>query len=86
MIESGQQTVGTTRVRVDGNHNNPSVIYVHNNDNTDDLLIGGSDVTTSNGLILKKEETVRFELNPLEELFVISTKAGHSISYLRQAD
>jgi len=84
MIDSGNVTVGTVATQIDGNHQDPSTIYIHNNDNTDDLLVGGSDVTSSTGLRLKKEETLRIDLNPLEEVYVVSTKTGHSVSYMRQ--
>jgi len=84
MIESGHVTVGTVATKIDGIDNEPSTIYVHNIDNTDDLFLGGSDVTSSNGLHLNKLETIRIDLNPTEELFVVSTKAGHQVSYLRQ--
>jgi len=84
MIESGQLAVGTVATKIDGIDNEPSTIYVHNVDNTDDLFLGGSDVTASNGLHLTKLETIRVDLNPTEELYVVSTKTGHSVSYLRQ--
>lgn len=57
---------------------------IHNDDNTDAVYIGGSAVTTANGLVLQKEQTIQFTLAPLEQLYAISTKAGHTISYLRQ--
>ena len=84
MIESGQLSIGTVATKIDGIDNEPSTIYIHNVDNTDDLYVGGSDVTTSNGMHIKKEETIRFDLNPHEELYAVSAKLGHSISYLRQ--
>lgn len=84
MIDSGNVTIGTVATQIDGNHHDPSTLYIHNNDNTDDLLVGGSDVTSTTGLRLKKEETLRIDLNPLEEVYVVSTKTGHSVSYMRQ--
>lgn len=84
MIESGQMTVGTVATKIDGIDNEPSTIYIHNVDNTDDLYIGGSAVTTSTGMHVLKQETIRIDLNPTEELFVVSTKLGHSLSFLRQ--
>lgn len=84
MIDNGNLVVGTVATQIDGNHQDPATLYIHNNDNTDDLLIGNADVTTTNGLRIKKQETLRIDLNPLEEVYVISTKAGHSLSWMRQ--
>jgi hypothetical protein len=86
MITSGQVTVGTAAaVQVDGSSRNPSYLTIHNNDNTKTLYLGGSDVTTANGLVLLKEETISFTLNPGEALYAISANGNHVISWLRQA-
>lgn len=85
MIINGQSSVGTAASAIDGAHANASIITIHNNDNTDAVYIGGTGVTTTNGLALQKEQTIQFDLQPLEQLYAVSTKAGHSISWLRQA-
>jgi hypothetical protein len=85
MITNGQSSIGTVASAIDGTHANSSIITIHNNDNTEAVYIGGTGVTTSNGLALQKEQTVQFELQPLEQLFAVSGKAGHTISWLRQA-
>lgn len=85
MITNGQSSVGTVASAIDGAHANSAIITIHNNDNTDAVYLGGTGVTTANGLALQKEQTIQFELQPLEQLYAISAKAGHTISWLRQA-
>lgn len=84
MIQSGIVSVGTVATAIDGVHHNPSRIIISNDDNTDTLFLGGSNVGTANGLHVEKLEKVQLELAPLEQVYVISSKIGHSISYLRQ--
>ena len=85
MITSGQATVGTAAaVQIDGSSVNPMYLTIHNNDNTKVLYLGGSDVSTTNGLKLLKEETIQFKLNPGEALYAISSDGSHVISWLRQ--
>lgn len=84
MLHSGRASIGTVATPIDGVYQGYSNLTIHNDDNTDTVYIGGSDVTTSSGLTLKKEDTIQFELAPLEQLFVVSGKTGHTISFLRQ--
>lgn len=83
-ITSGQLSVGTVATIVDGTYNSNYRLILHNVDNTDAVFLGGPDVTISNGLALLKEETIQLEMNPLESVFVVSAKAGHLVSYLKQ--
>jgi hypothetical protein len=83
-ISSGVLTVGTTATIIDGTFNSNFRLIIHNNDNTDAVYLGGPDVTTANGLQLLKQETLQLEMNPLESVFAVSGKAGHTISYLKQ--
>jgi hypothetical protein len=83
-VSSGRITVGTVASIIDGTFNSNFRLIIHNNDNTDAVYIGGPDVTTTNGLVLQKEETLQLEMNPLESVYAVSAKAGHSISYLKQ--
>jgi hypothetical protein len=41
-------------------------------------------VTIANGLVLQKEETIQLMMNPLESIYAVSSKPGHTISYLKQ--
>jgi hypothetical protein len=84
MISSGHTSVGTAAVAVDGVSVNPSRLTIHNQDNSDTIYIGGAEVTTSTGLGLVKLETIQLELQPLEQVYVVSSKSGHTISWLRQ--
>jgi hypothetical protein len=77
-------TVGTVATIIDGTFNSNFRLIVHNNDNTDAVYLGGEDVTTANGLQLLKQETLQLQMNPLESIYAVSAKAGHTISYLKQ--
>lgn len=83
MLSNGRISVGTTATAIDGVYNQYAHIILHNDDNTDAVYIGGPGVTTANGLVLQKEQTFEIGLGPLEQLYAVSTKAGHSISFLR---
>jgi hypothetical protein len=83
-ITSGVITVGTVPSIIDGTFNSNFRLLVHNNDNTDTIFLGGPDVTITTGLQLLKQETIQLEMNPLESVFAISDKAGHTISFLKQ--
>ena len=83
-VSSGRITVGTAATIIDGTFNSNFRLIVHNNDNTDAVYLGGPDVTTANGLQLLKQETLQLEMNPLESVYAVSAKAGHTISYLKQ--
>ncbi len=84
MITNGWTSVGTVATPIDGIHNNPARITIHNNDNATNIYLGGSAVTSANGLLLLKEESYQFELEPLEQIFAVSDKTGHIISWMRQ--
>ena len=84
MISNGWTSVGLTAVPIDGVYNQHARITIHNNDNTTGIYVGGPGVTITNGLLLLKEESYQFELGPLEQLYAISDKAGHVISWMRQ--
>lgn len=84
MITNGQVAIGTVATAVDGVWTNPSRITIHNNDNTDAVYLGGTAVTPATGLVLQKEESYQFELQPLEQIYCVSTKLGHTISWMRQ--
>lgn len=86
MISSGVTIVGTVPSLIDGLSVNPFRIHLHNNDNVEAIYIGGVDVTVATGLKLLKEDSIELIINPLEALYAISTKAGHSISWLKQTE
>lgn len=84
MISSGVVSIGTVAIAIDGVSHNPVRIMIQNNDNTDTLYIGGTGVTPATGFYIQKLEHVQLDLAPLEQVYAVSTKTGHSVSYLRQ--
>lgn len=84
MITNGWTSVGLTATPIDGVHTQPARLTIHNNDNATNIYLGGPDVTITNGLLLLKEESYQFVLNPLEQLYAVSDKTGHIISWMRQ--
>jgi hypothetical protein len=84
MISNGQISIGTAATAIDGVWTNPSRITIHNNDNATNIYLGGNGVTQSTGLLLLKEQSYQFDLQPLEQLYAVSDKSGHIISWMRQ--
>jgi len=85
-ITSGQTSIGTAVSLIDGLEVNPFRLHLHNNDNTTDVFLGGSAVTTSTGLKLIKQDSIELIINPLEALYAVSSKEGHILSWLKQAE
>lgn len=84
-LSSGVTTVGTTATLIDGAAwQNPVVMHIHNNDNTDAVYIGGPNVTINNGLKLLKEDSIEVTLHQANLIYAVSSKAGHQISFIRQ--
>lgn len=84
-LSSGVTTVGTTATLIDGNAwQNPVVMHIHNDDNTDAVYIGGHDVTTTTGLKLLKEDSLELTLHQANLIYAVSSKAGHKVSFIRQ--
>ena len=83
-LTSGQTTVGTVAVQIDGADENPSFIHLHNNDNTKTLYVGGSDVTISNGLAVLKQESFDIILHPGSTIYAVTDSGTHVVSWLRQ--
>jgi hypothetical protein len=86
---SGQTSIGTAATVIDGvllgdYAGNPYKMYIKNNDNTDSMFLGGSDVTTSTGYKLEKLESLGLIVSPTDLLYAVSTKAGHTISWLTE--
>jgi hypothetical protein len=83
-IQTGQVSVGTAATRLLGTSGNFGHVILHNDDNTDAIFIGGTGVTTSTGLKLTKIEHHDFNIMPATELYAVSSKNGHVLSYLLQ--
>ena len=73
MLTAGTTVIGTSPTMIDGLNVNPFRLHLHNNDNTDAVYLGGSAVSTSDGLKLNKEDSIELIINPLEALYAIST-------------
>lgn len=84
MLTNGWTTVGTVATPIDGVHNQSMRLIIHNNDNATNVFLGGPDVTITSGLLLLKEQSYQITLNPLEQLYAVSDKTGHVISWMRQ--
>jgi len=74
-VSNGKVTVGTAATVI-------PVSSVNNDDNTDTLFLGDAAVTSANGLRLVKLESLTLLMRPADRLFVVSTKSGHSLSWL----
>jgi len=83
MITNGRQTVGTTAVKIASRASVYSRLYIHNDDNTKDLYIGGPDVTSSNGYKIVGLSSEQFDLPPLDDMYMISGSGNHPISWIR---
>lgn len=83
-LSSGTVAVGTAATQVNGASANPIKLHISNNDNTDAVYLGGEAVTTTSGLILAKLERIDFDLNPGERIYAVSTKSGHTITWISQ--
>jgi hypothetical protein len=81
-VKSGQLAVGTTRIDIPVTCVMPWKLEIKNMDNTDAIFIGNGDVTTSTGLRLAKGERITLELAPLDRVYLISAKEGHTIGYM----
>lgn len=82
---SGNTTVGTAATLIDGvAWQNPVLLHIHNNDNTDAVYIGGSNVTTSTGLKLTKEDSIEITLHQANTVYCVSSKNGHTVSWIAQ--
>ena len=81
---SGQMSVGTAPSRVDGQSNNPVILHIHNNDNSDNLYIGNQSVTTTTGMVLTKLDSIELTMHQGNTIWLVSSKNGHTASWIAQ--
>lgn len=81
---SGQMSVGTVPSRVDGISNNPVVLHIHNNDNSDNIYLGNESVTTTTGMILTKLDSIELTLHQGNTVWLVSNKNNHVASWIAQ--
>ena len=82
-IATAQITLGTASIMIAGPDDSAQRVTVHNNDSSQQVFLGGSDVTASNGIHLDGKEERQITLNPGEALYAVSTGA-HAISVMIQ--
>jgi len=81
-VSGGKVTVGTAATEIPETCVMPFSLQIHNDDNTDEVFLGGPDVTTTNGMQLNKLENIRIDLSPLDKVYAVSSKSGHTLSYV----
>jgi adenosine/AMP kinase len=84
-VSTGVLTITETRVAIDGTSANPFTIIVHNESNTNNIRLGGADVTAANGLELHAHESVTLNLFAGDFIYAISTSGSHPISWMKIA-
>jgi hypothetical protein len=82
-ITTGQLTVGTTAVAVDSSSADRFTIHLHNGSATNNIFLGGSDVTASTGMELHSHETKILEMMPGDTLYAISSSGSHLMSWMK---
>ena len=80
-MKSTAVTVGTTRVLAVAADDTHRVVYIHHQSNNS-IYIGGSDVTTSNGLHIEKDDTVAIDLPSRQDIYAIASHAAQEIRVL----
>ena len=86
-IVTGQLSVGTAiPTQVNQPNVNPLRVHIHNNDNTNNLLVGNGNVSVSNGMIVPKLDSIELVLNPNEILYLLASSGTIQTSYLVQAE
>ena len=73
-ITQGHVSVGTAATPIIGTGGNPGHVMIHNNDNADNIYLGGSSVTVATGLTLGKSERIDFDLLPAEQLYGLTVQ------------
>lgn len=84
-MKSEQITVGMTAVRILEADDMNRRVYFHD-DSSHPVYLGGSDVTTSNGLEVPKNTLFELFIPGHAELFAVSGNAGQSVSILYPTD
>jgi hypothetical protein len=81
-ITAGSVAVGTVATQLNTSYSMPGSLHISNLDNTDTVFIGGATVTVNNGHALAKSTSEDFVVPPSQSLYAVSSKTGHSVSYL----
>ena len=81
-IDTGQITVGTTRVQIDGSSVSEFKIILHNS-GSNTIYLGNESVTEDNGFNLHANSTLTLELPPLTRLYAVSGSGNHKMTWMR---
>lgn len=80
-VTNSAVSVGTAITQVSGPSLDAKLVYVQDGDYANDtaVYVGGTGVTTSNGVKLSKTNTTVFQLNADDTLFAIGSAATSSV-------
>ena len=81
-ITQGQVSVGTAVSQLNNPQAMPGIVHITNQDNTDTVFVGGAAVTTSTGHGILKSNSIDIQIFAGQVLYAISSKSGHSVSWL----
>jgi hypothetical protein len=81
-ITQGQTTVGTAAVVINTAQANHGFLHITNQDNTDTVYVGGAGITTTTGHGILKSDSIDLQCYANQVFYAISTKAGHTISWV----
>jgi hypothetical protein len=84
-MKSEQITAGLTAVRILDDDNTNRHVYFHD-DSSHPIYLGGSDVTTSNGLKVPKNTLFEIFVPANSELWAVSGNADQTVSILYHTD
>jgi len=82
MITSGQQTITTTRSKVDGTAAAPCTLIIHNSGNNK-VVLGNETVTASSGFELHSNITIQIALPAGDTIYAVAATGSHDISWMR---
>jgi len=82
-ITNGHQTVGTTPTQVDGSSISQSTLIIHNNDTTKNLYIGGSNVSSTNGIPVAKLQYIEIPVPPRDAVYLVASADAVSVSWMK---
>lgn len=80
-MKSSVVTVGTTAVLVVASDDTHRTVYLHHESNQA-IYIGGADVTTANGLHMKKAQNYVIVVPSRQTLYAIADLAGQEVRVL----
>jgi len=80
-ITNGAITVGTAATLITTCGVNPGTLHISNLDNTDTIFLGGASVAVNAGHSIAKNTSQDFVVYAGQQMFAISSKAGHSVAF-----